>query len=104
MNVKTVACLAGDGVGPELMAAATRALERVSKLHQLELDDRFPGGHGLELDLTRGEGQVEPERSRLGERLAPHRLGLGRRGGRWSTLISRCPNGPVKNVIASSFL
>ena len=40
MNVKTVACLAGDGVGPELMAAATRALERVSKLHQLELDDR----------------------------------------------------------------
>ena len=40
MNTKTVACLAGDGVGPELMAAATRALERVSKLHQLELDDR----------------------------------------------------------------
>src|SRR5262245_24767726 len=40
MTVRTVACLAGDGVGPELMAAATRALERVSKLHQLELDDR----------------------------------------------------------------
>ncbi|MFL5926327.1 MAG: isocitrate/isopropylmalate family dehydrogenase [Gaiellaceae bacterium] len=40
MTSKTVACLAGDGVGPELMAAATRALERVSKLHQLELDDR----------------------------------------------------------------
>jgi 3-isopropylmalate dehydrogenase len=40
VNVKTVACLAGDGVGPELMAAATRALDRVSKLHQLELDDR----------------------------------------------------------------
>jgi 3-isopropylmalate dehydrogenase len=40
MTVKTVACLAGDGVGPELMAAATRALERVSKLHQLQLDDR----------------------------------------------------------------
>ena len=40
MTVNTVACLAGDGVGPELMAAATRALERVSKLHQLELDDR----------------------------------------------------------------
>src|SRR5947199_4998659 len=39
MTVKTVACLAGDGVGPELMAAATRALERVSKLHQLQLDD-----------------------------------------------------------------
>jgi 3-isopropylmalate dehydrogenase len=40
VNVKSVACLAGDGVGPELMAAATRALERVSKLHHLELDDR----------------------------------------------------------------
>src|SRR5947207_5396567 len=40
MTSKTVACLAGDGVGPELMAAATRALERVSKLHQLELYDR----------------------------------------------------------------
>ena len=40
MNTKTVACLAGDGVGPELMAAATRALDRVSKLHQLVLDDR----------------------------------------------------------------
>jgi 3-isopropylmalate dehydrogenase len=36
----TVACLAGDGVGPELMAAATRALERVAKLHRLALDDR----------------------------------------------------------------
>src|SRR5437868_11979578 len=40
MTVKIVACRAGDGVGPELMAAAPRALERVSKLHQLELDDR----------------------------------------------------------------
>jgi 3-isopropylmalate dehydrogenase len=35
----TVACLAGDGVGPELMAAATRALARVARLHSLELDD-----------------------------------------------------------------
>ena len=35
---KTVACLAGDGVGPELMAAATRALDRVA--HQrLQVDD-----------------------------------------------------------------
>jgi 3-isopropylmalate dehydrogenase len=39
MIVKTVACLAGDGVGPELMAAATRALESVSRLHAFELDD-----------------------------------------------------------------
>jgi 3-isopropylmalate dehydrogenase len=56
---KTVACLAGDGVGPELMAAATRALERVAKLHQLRVDDRhlpFAGeavtrsGHPLPAD------------------------------------------------------
>ena len=37
--MKTVACLAGDGVGPELMAAATRALDRVAALHSLKLDD-----------------------------------------------------------------
>jgi 3-isopropylmalate dehydrogenase len=36
---KTVACLAGDGVGPELMAAATRALDRVARLHSLELEE-----------------------------------------------------------------
>lgn len=36
---KRVACLAGDGVGPELMAAATRALDRVAALHSLQLDD-----------------------------------------------------------------
>lgn len=38
-NTKTVACLAGDGVGPELMAAAARALDGVSRLHSLEVDD-----------------------------------------------------------------
>ncbi len=37
--MKTIACLAGDGVGPELMAAARRALERVAELHSLQLDD-----------------------------------------------------------------
>jgi 3-isopropylmalate dehydrogenase len=36
---KTVACLAGDGVGPELMMAATRALDGVARLHSLDLDD-----------------------------------------------------------------
>ncbi len=39
MSAKTVACLAGDGVGPELMAAATRALSGVTKLHGIELDE-----------------------------------------------------------------
>ncbi len=38
-RTQTVACLAGDGVGPELMAEATRALSRVSKLHSLQLRD-----------------------------------------------------------------
>jgi 3-isopropylmalate dehydrogenase len=37
--MKTVACLAGDGVGPELMAAATRAMTRVAHLHSLDLAD-----------------------------------------------------------------
>jgi 3-isopropylmalate dehydrogenase len=37
--MKTIACLAGDGVGPELMAAARRALSRVAELHSLQLDD-----------------------------------------------------------------
>lgn len=39
MSENTFACLAGDGVGPELMAAATRALDRVAHLHSLELAD-----------------------------------------------------------------
>lgn len=39
MTSKTVACLAGDGVGPELMAAATRALDGVARLHGFALDD-----------------------------------------------------------------
>jgi len=38
-HAKTVACLAGDGVGPELMAAAARALEGVARLHALDVDD-----------------------------------------------------------------
>ena len=60
---KTVACLAGDGVGPELMAAATRALDRVAALHHFDLDDRhlpFAGeavtrsGHALPADTRAG--------------------------------------------------
>jgi 3-isopropylmalate dehydrogenase len=35
----TVACLGGDGVGPELIAEATRVLSRLSKLHSLDLDE-----------------------------------------------------------------
>ena len=65
MTVKTVACLAGDGVGPELMAAATRALGCVSRLHAIELDDvHLPfGGEGV----TRS-GHPLPAETRAGYR------------------------------------
>jgi len=45
----TVACLAGDGVGPELMAEASRVLAEVARLHALRIDDaHLPfGGEGL---------------------------------------------------------
>jgi 3-isopropylmalate dehydrogenase len=35
----TVACLAGEGVGPELMAEATRALRAVSSLHGFRVEE-----------------------------------------------------------------
>jgi 3-isopropylmalate dehydrogenase len=45
----TVACLAGDGVGPELMAEASRALCEVSRLHGFGLTElHLPfGGEGV---------------------------------------------------------
>src|SRR5438046_9255930 len=45
----TVACLAGDGVGPELMAETTRVLAEVARLHHFQLDDvHLPfGGEAL---------------------------------------------------------
>ena len=36
---QTIACLAGSGVGPELMAEAARMLSRLNELHSLALDD-----------------------------------------------------------------
>jgi 3-isopropylmalate dehydrogenase len=54
----TVACLAGDGVGPELMGEACRVLAVTARLHALRLDDvHLPfggeavtrGGHPLPL-------------------------------------------------------
>jgi len=65
MTSKTVACLAGDGVGPELMAAATRALDGVARLHGWSLDDvHLPfAGEGL----TRS-GHPLPAETRVGYR------------------------------------
>lgn len=68
MIVKTVACLAGDGVGPELMASATRALDSVTRLHAFELDDvhlPFAGegvtrsGHPLPAETRDGYRRVD---------------------------------------------
>jgi 3-isopropylmalate dehydrogenase len=38
-RVHTVACLAGDGLGPELMAQATRALRKVARMHGFAIED-----------------------------------------------------------------
>lgn len=38
----TVACLSGHGIGPEVMAQASRALERVSRLHGFRIDEIHP--------------------------------------------------------------
>src|SRR5438045_3701593 len=45
----TVACLAGDGVGPELMAETSLVLAEVARLHAFRLDDlHLPfGGEAL---------------------------------------------------------
>ena len=37
-----VACLSGDGIGPEVMAEASRALARVSRLHGFWVDETHP--------------------------------------------------------------
>src|SRR3972149_3635844 len=37
-----VACLCGHGVGPEVMAQASRALARVSRLHGFQVDEIHP--------------------------------------------------------------
>lgn len=65
--MKTIACLAGDGVGPELMAAATRALGRVAALHSLPIDEvHLPfAGEGV----TRS-GHPLPRETRAGYRRA----------------------------------
>ena len=41
-RTRTVACLAGAGVAPELMAEATLAMAAVGRLHGLTIDDQHP--------------------------------------------------------------
>ena len=38
----TVACLSGDGIGPELMAEASRALSEAGRLHGFGIDELHP--------------------------------------------------------------
>lgn len=55
----TIACLSGHGIGPEVMAQASRALERVSRLHGFRVAEVHPpfgaeartqSGHALPAD------------------------------------------------------
>jgi 3-isopropylmalate dehydrogenase len=41
-NNYTVACLSGDGIGPELMAEASRALAEAGRLHGFGVDELHP--------------------------------------------------------------
>ena len=58
----TVACLSGHGIGPEVMAQASRALERVSRLHGFRIAEihlpfgaeaRTQSGHALPVETRR---------------------------------------------------
>jgi 3-isopropylmalate dehydrogenase len=42
MKRYTVACLSGDGIGPELMAEASRALTEAGRLHRFGIDELHP--------------------------------------------------------------
>jgi 3-isopropylmalate dehydrogenase len=42
----TIACLSGDGIGPELMAEASRALAEAGRLHGFQVDELHPAFAG----------------------------------------------------------
>jgi 3-isopropylmalate dehydrogenase len=56
-----IACLAGDGIGPELMAEASRAVEAVSRLHGFVLDEAHVPFGG---DAVRSFGHPLPPATR----------------------------------------
>lgn len=57
----TVACLSGDGIGPEVMAEASRALADVSQLHGFSIDElHIPFGG----DAVRRFGHALPQTTR----------------------------------------
>src|SRR5207302_5648895 len=85
----------------------TRVLDHLAHLlacvRGVELDGRLLAVHCLQLDLPGGKPEIELERSRRVEGLAPHRRDplIGRRrglrGSRLSTRYSMCPNSAGKN-------
>jgi 3-isopropylmalate dehydrogenase len=61
MTAYSIACLAGDGIGPEVMAQASRGMRAAARLHGFELDEEHvPFG----ADATMRVGQPFPLASR----------------------------------------
>ena len=59
MTAYSIACLAGDGIGPEVMAQASRGMRAAARLHGFELDEEHvPFG----ADATMRVGQPFPAR------------------------------------------
>ncbi|MES5887100.1 MULTISPECIES: 3-isopropylmalate dehydrogenase [Bacillus cereus group] len=90
---KRIVCLAGDGVGPEVMESAKEVLHMVERLygHHFHLQDEYFGG--VAIDLT---GQPLPQRT-LAACLASDAVLLGAVGGpRWDSAKER----PEKGLLA----
>jgi 3-isopropylmalate dehydrogenase len=63
----TVACLSGDGIGPEVMAEASRALADVSRMHGFAIDEEHVAFGG---DAVRRFGHALPASTRAACRRA----------------------------------
>jgi 3-isopropylmalate dehydrogenase len=63
----SVACLSGDGIGPEVMAEASRALADVSRMHGFTLDEQHVAFGG---DAVRRFGHALPASTRAACRQA----------------------------------
>lgn len=90
---KRIVCLAGDGVGPEVMESAKEVLHMVERLygHHFHLQDEYFGGSAIDLN-----GQPLPQRT-LAACLASDAVLLGAVGGpRWDSAKER----PEKGLLA----
>ena len=63
----TIACLSGDGIGPEVMAEASRALADVSRMHGFAIDEQHVAFGG---DAVRRFGHALPASTRAACRRA----------------------------------